>query len=143
MLIRNFFGLSALISLTTGIGIYFFFRNTNMILFSWIPEIKFINSIYIPVNRSFFSSLFLFNLPDALWFLSGILFLRFLWFYKIKEQIVYITSFYIIGLSFEISQLSNIIPGTFDYLDLLFLSIVAFVEGLLYIKLFRRKLYEK
>ena len=35
----------------------------------------------------------------------------------------------------ETSQLSEKVPGTFDLLDLLFMGIGAFVEGLLY-KLF-------
>jgi len=73
----------------------------------------------------------LFNLPDALWFLSGILLLRFIWFYKPKEQYVYIVCFYLMGVIFEISQLSGNIPGTFDYLDLLFMGIGVFGEGLL------------
>ena len=74
-----------------------------------------------------------------LWFVSAILFLRFIWFYKYKEQIVYIICFYAIGLIFEISQLSEKIPGTFDRLDLIFLCIGAFVEGLLYKKFIIRR----
>jgi glycopeptide antibiotics resistance protein len=67
-----------------------------------------------------------------LWFVSGILLLRFIWFYRFKEQKVYVACFYGIGTIFEISQLSEKIPGTFDFLDLLFMGIGAFVEGLLY-----------
>jgi len=103
-----------------------------MLLFQWIPNLEFINKIYIPINHSIICSMFLFNLPDALWFLSGILFLRFIWFKKNKEQKIYLLCFYFIGAIFEICQLSKYIPGTFDYLDLLFMYIGAFVEGLLY-----------
>jgi hypothetical protein len=75
-----------------------------------------------------------------LWFVSAILFLRFLWFYKTKEQTVYILCFYGIGLVFETSQLSEKVPGTFDWFDLLFLSMGAFVEGLLYKKFILRRI---
>jgi hypothetical protein len=137
--LRLIYGLSSLLSLAIGMGIYFFFRDTNMLLFAWIPQLEFLNSVYIPLKHSVFTSMLLFNLPDALWFLSGILFLRFIWFYRFKEQTVYVISFYFMGAIFEISQLSDNIPGTFDYLDLLFMGIAAFVEGLLYNFFVRRR----
>ena len=76
----------------------------------------------------------IYNLPDALWFLSGILFIRFLWFNDKKWQWIYIVCFYVIAAGIEFSQLSNNVPGTFDVLDLLFMGIAAFVEGLFYKK---------
>jgi len=72
------------------------------------------------------------NTAGMLWFVSGILFLRFLWFYKATTQKVYIGCFYAVGAMIEISQLSERVYGTFDVLDLLFMGIGAFVEGLLY-----------
>ena len=42
----------------------------------------------------------------------------------------------------EASQLSKNVPGTFDWLDLFFMGVGAFVEGLLY-KLFMGKTLEK
>jgi len=74
-----------------------------------------------------------------LWFVSGILFLRFIWFYKINIQKTYISCFYGIGVLFETSQLSKNVPGTFDWLDLLFMGIGAFVEGSLYNIFIRRR----
>jgi len=129
---KRFYGLASLVSLIIGIGIYLLFKNTDMLIFEWIPKLKIFKYIYIPTKQSIFTSILLYNFPDALWFLSGIFFLRYIWFYKIKEQNLYILCFYLIGAVFEISQLSNIIPGTFDFLDLLFMGIGAFVESLLY-----------
>ena len=105
-----------------------------MVLFSWIPRPQFLKTILVPLQPSIFTDILRYNLPDMLWFISAILFLRFIWFYKLKEQMVYIICFYGIGLVFETSQLSEKIPGTFDWLDLLFMGIGAFVEGLLYKK---------
>jgi len=135
---RRFYGLASLIPLVIGMGIYLLFRNTNMLLFEWIPKLKIFKDVYIPTKQSLFISILKYNLPDALWFLSGIFFFRFIWFYKLKEQNVYILSFYFMGLVFEISQLSDNIPGTFDFLDLLFEGIGAFVESLLYKKFIQR-----
>jgi glycopeptide antibiotics resistance protein len=68
------------------------------------------------------------------------LFLRFIWFHRTKIQKAYIHCFYAIGAIFEISQLSEKVPGTFDFLDLLFMGIGAFIEGLLYKTFIKRRL---
>jgi len=131
--IRAFYGLLSLFTLLIGIVIYLLFRDlNNLILFSFIPKPEFIKTILIPNKPSIFSIFIKYHLPDMLWFISAILFLRFLWFYKTKEQTVYILCFYGIGLVIETSQLSEKVPGTFDWFDLLFMSIGAFVESLLY-----------
>jgi len=131
--IRTFYGLLSLFTLLIGIFIYLLFRDiNNIILFTWIPKPEFIKTILIPTKPSIFSNFLKYHLPDMLWFISAILFLRFLWFYKIKEQNIYIFCFYVIGLVIETSQLSEKVPGTFDWFDLLFLGIGAFVESLLY-----------
>jgi len=137
---RRFYCFASIISLFMGMAIYLLFRNTNMLLFQWLPKLEYFKNVYIPMEHSIFRSMLLFNLPDALWFVSGILFLRFLWFKEYKEQKFYLLCFYSIGSVFEINQLSEKIPGTFDYLDFLFMGIGAFVEGLLYKKLTLRRI---
>jgi len=131
--IRGIYGLSSIISLVIGMFIYFLFRDLNkMILFLWMPKPAFFGTVLIQLRPSFFSRILLYNLPDMFWFLSAILFLRFIWFYKIRIQKIYISCFYAIGTILEISQLSEKVPGTFDFLDLLFMGISASFEGLLY-----------
>jgi hypothetical protein len=138
---RVLYGLLSFFSLIIGIVIYFFFSEwNNMILFKWIPKLNFAKNLFIQLKPSIFSNILRYNIPDMLWFVSGILFLRFLWFRKLKEQKIYILSFYIMGTLFEISQLSKKVPGTFDWLDLLFMGIGAFVEGLLYRKFILRRI---
>ena len=137
---RAFYGLLSFLSLIIGMLIYFLFRDlNNMILFAWIPKPVFTETVLLPSPQSIFSNILKFNLPDMLWFLSAILFLRFIWFYKAKIQKAYIHSFYAIAAIFEISQLSKKVPGTFDWMDLLFMGISAFVEGLLYNIFTRRR----
>ena len=131
--IRTVYGLLSLSTLTIGMVIYLLFRDlNNMVLFSWVPKPEILETTLIPLHSSIVTDIFRFNLPDMLWFVSAILFFRFIWFYKSNVQKAYILCFYGIGVLFETSQLSKKVPGTFDWLDLLFFGIGAFVEGLLY-----------
>jgi len=130
---KTFYGLLSLLTLIIGMVIYLLFRDVNnMILFVWIPKPQFLKTILVPLQPSIFTNILRYNLPDMLWFVSAVLLLRFIWFYKVKTQAIYIWCFYGIALALEISQLSEKVPGTFDWLDLLFFGIGAFVEGLLY-----------
>ena len=133
MKIRAVYGLSSLLTLLVGMGIYLLFRDlNNMLLFRWLPKPEFTETVFIQLKPSIFAYILKYNIPDMLWFVSAILFFRFIWFNKIKIQKIYISCFYGVGAIFEISQLSENVPGTFDWLDLLFMGIGAFVEGLLF-----------
>ena len=132
-IIKSKYGFISLLTLLTGIVIYLLFRDLNkIILFTWIPKPQLFEFVSIPLKQSIITIFLRYHLPDALWFISAVLFLRFMWFYKIKEQMIYIFSFYVIGFTFEISQLLKIIPGTFDLLDLFFMGIAALLEGIIY-----------
>jgi len=118
-----------------GIFIYLLFRDMNNLLFiRLIPKLEFTKKVFMQLTPSIVSNIFIYNIPDMLWFISGISLIRFIWFYQIKEQNVYILCFYSIGFIFEICQLSNCFPGTFDYFDLFFMGIGAFVESVIYYK---------
>jgi hypothetical protein len=131
--IRLFYGLLSLVTLLAGLTIYLLFRDlNNIVLFSWIPKPELLKTVLVPLKPSVLTDFLRYRLPDTLWFVSAILFLRFLWFYKTKTQTAYIVCFYCLGLVLETSQLSEIVLGTFDWFDLFFMGIGAFVEGLLY-----------
>jgi hypothetical protein len=131
--IRIFYGLLSFLTLVSGMGIYLLFRDmSNMIIFTWFPKNELFETVFIQIEQPIISYIVKFNLPDMLWFVSGIMLFRFIWFYKFREQKIYVRSFYILGAAFEISQLSKNIPGTFDWFDLLFMGMGAFVECLLY-----------
>ena len=127
------YGFLSLLTLLSGIVIYLLFRDlNNIVLFTWIPKPESLETVLVPLKPSVIANFLKYHLPDTLWFVSAILFLRFLWFNKNKTQTAYIVCFYGIGLVLETSQLSEKVPGTFDWFDLLFMGIGAFVEGLLY-----------
>ena len=135
------YGFLSILSLITGMFLYLLFRDFGtMIIFTWVPKPVLAGTVLILLKPSLFTDFLMYNLPDALWFLSGILFFRFIWFEKVKIQKAYLLSFYVIGAIFEISQLSEKVPGTFDLLDLFFMGLGAFVEGLLYNTYIKRRL---
>jgi hypothetical protein len=103
-----------------------------MILFRFIPKPQFAENVLIQLKSSGFSYVLKYNLPYMLWFLSGISLMRFIWIFNYKVQRIYVLIFYGIGLIYVLCKTSEIFPGTFDWLDLLFMGIGAFVEGLLY-----------
>ena len=139
--IRLLYGLLSILTLFAGMIIYLLFRDlNNIVLFTWIPKPEFLNTILVPLKPSVLANFLKYHLPDTLWFVPSILFLRFLWFYKAKTQTAYIVCFYGIGLVIETSQLSEKVPGTFDPLDLFFMGIGALVEGLLYKFCIKRRL---
>ena len=115
---------------------YLLFRDlSSLVFFAWIPMPipEFSRNVIIQLPEA--SPLFYvirFNLNGMFWLVSGVLFLRCVLFYRIKAQRIYIWGFYAFGAIQEIAQVSENVPGTFDPLDLLFMGIGAFVEGLLY-----------
>jgi len=131
--VRITYGLLSSLFLIIGIVIYLLFRDlSNLIFFTWVPKPEFVGNLFIQLPPSVFTSVLRHNMAGMLWLVAGILFFRFIWFYRVAAQKVYIWCFCGIAALLEIGQLSARIPGTFDLLDLLFMGIGAFVEGLLY-----------
>jgi len=138
--VKLIYGLLSLFTLIMGICIYLLFRDiNNMILFKFIPKPEFTKNILIQFKPSLFSYVIKYNFPYILWFLSGISLIRFIWFYNFKMQNIYVLCFYFICLIYVLCKISNKFPGTFDWLDLLFIGIVAFVESFLYKKIIIRR----
>jgi len=138
---RTLYALLSSLLLFAGICVYFFFRDTtHLLFFAWVPKPAFLTDVFIQLPPSVFSSILMHNTAGMLWLVSGILFLRFIWFHKPLAQNVYIGGFCAAAAIMEISQLSERVPGTFDILDLLFMGIGAFVEGLLYKFFFKRRI---
>lgn len=122
------------IFLLTGISVYLLFRNTDVLLFEWFENIRWLNRIYFPLNTksNAMLSFLVYTVPDGLWFLSGVFLIRSIWLMNIRYSKLYVSIFFIMAVLFEFSQVFEIIPGTFDVLDLFFLGFTAFVESRIY-----------
>ena len=136
---------AAILTLLSGAAIYAFFRNTDsMILFRFIPKPGFLDALRHNVNvGDYAASVFVFQGPDTLWFLSGLFFIRSMWLSKKEWMQVYITVFSVIAIVYELAQISPYVPGTFDIKDILFLCITAFIESVIYHFCARGELNEK
>jgi len=125
--------LLSLLLLLMGMLVYFLFRDTgSLVAFAWLPRPVFAGSPVIQLPPSALSNIVMHNLAGMLWLVSGILFFRFVWFRKPREQKIYIGCFCGVAALLEVGQLSQRIPGTFDARDLLFMGLGAFVEGALH-----------
>jgi hypothetical protein len=126
----------------SGIAIYVLFRNANMLLFEWFFKPAWLDAFYIPLDTkgNVVLSFLIYNVPDGLWLLSGILFMRALWWKNEKWRKVYVIVFCLIAILFEIVQLFDNAPGTFDIVDLVLLVSIAFVEGIMFKRFISRSL---
>ena len=139
--VRLIYGFLSFLFLIAGICVYLFFRDLSGILFfAKMPISEFALNEIIQLTPSLFSNVLKYNLAGMFWLVSGILFFRFIWLYRAKEQKVYIGCFIGLAAVLEISQLSGKVPGTFDPADLLFMGIGAFGEGLIYNIFVRRRI---
>ena len=131
--------LVAIFTFLAGITIYIFFRTHDIFLFQILPKSPFLNEFHISVNaNNMMISMFLFNLPDGLWFLSGLLMIRAIWLKNPRWRVIYFGIFTLIALSMETSQIFINLPGTFDALDIVFMIFFAFAENMVFNKFFRR-----
>ena len=82
----------------------------------------------------------LFSLPDGLWFLSGLLFIRALWLTNAQWRNLYFGIFAAAAFVLEIGQNFSLMPGTFDALDILFMGIFAFMESVIFNLFVKRRM---
>jgi hypothetical protein len=120
----------AIVSLLIGILIYYAFRNLNIQFFRWLNI--HINNVPSLVNQTSVLPFLLYNLPDGLWLLSGILFIRTLWTGNPVAGGIYVFVFCFLAVLIEGFQYFNLVPGTFDPIDIITMVFVAFVEGMFY-----------
>ena len=106
--------------------IYLLFRVETLKMFEWLNSLGILNSLHnlrAQVNPIFgdLPGWFLFSLPDGLWIFSYISLMLYVWNNTIsKHSVFWIFIVPVLTLMFEIGQLFNIVPGTFDIIDIVF-----------------------
>jgi hypothetical protein len=123
----------AAVSLACGAAIYPLFRGSNLLVWTVLPKPGFWDLCRIPYEKGGFLSLLVDSGPDCLWLLSGIFALRGVWFFEQKAQAAYIALFYLIAVGYNAGQYFGIVPGTFDFFDLLTMLGVALAEGVVFV----------
>jgi hypothetical protein len=124
--------LMPLFTLLIGSFIYISFRQDTLILFDWLREIGVFEFIagYRHYTLPFADNIpdwILYSLPDGLWLFSYISFALIIWDNKIsKYSFFWIIIVPIIAICSEIGQLFNIIPGTYDLVDI-FIYVIFYI----------------
>lgn len=131
--------------LLLGLGIYVFFRSSQVYFNKWLLnqklgiDLQWVRTYTLQWGK-FLPDWFLYSLPDALWMISLGTFIYNIWKNEPKVNLLIwsmITP--IIAVTWEIAQGLKFIKGTFDLVDILFYLIVT---AIIMIKLKTNK-YEK
>lgn len=112
--------------LIVGGVIYLFIHPSIFFLHAIATKLQIIESVYIIREAAlpFYSnlpSIIVYNLPDGLWVYSFTSAILFVWNYQLNRwSIPFCLLPVFIGIGSEIGQFINLIPGTFDILDVIF-----------------------
>lgn len=129
--------LLSVISLSTGIAIYAFFRVRSLNIFSWLEMLHidigldfgdFGSGKMIADNASPLLIFCIYSLPDGLWALSAFLILGAVLTENKKFFYIYSAAFLALSVIFELLQFSGFVPGTFDFMDI-FAVAAAYLAG--------------
>ncbi|AFU69427.1 hypothetical protein P700755_002686 [Psychroflexus torquis ATCC 700755] len=131
-----FFG--HLLTLFIGGLIYVAFRTDSLLMFKWFSAasidtpIELIRGMTLTAKNSL-PDWFLFSLPDGLWIFSYTSLVLLIWRNKInRENFFWIAIIPILIILSELGQLFNIVPGTFDLIDVLLYSLGAILPILIF-----------
>lgn len=115
--------IAATLCLFTGMAIYALFRSRNLLGFSVAERLgmgAFVNQIRHDTAQTSVPYFIKYCLPDALWATAYIIIADAVFCKSGKKQRwLWASAIPLIGASSELLQLPGIIPGTFDWLDLL------------------------
>jgi hypothetical protein len=120
----------ALCSLSLGTSIYLLSRDTSNILYHFSGFLGV--STQVETLRGLTPALpawVVYSLPDALWMFSFSIFILAIWgFQRSREAIAWICIALAIGTILELLQVFGIIPGQFDWCDLVSICIAAILS---------------
>ena len=110
--------------------LYILFRGKNLLLFSWFKSLGF-DRLINHAREIFYLDIhppkwLVYSLPDGIWIYSLTSLMLIIW-YKDSNKTKYLWFLIgpVLGISAELGQLINIVPGTFDNTDLIFCLIAS------------------
>jgi len=125
-----------ILTLLIGGLIYIFFRTEKLIMFDWIEDYNISILNIRTLTSEYYDKLpnwFLFSLPDGLWLFSYTSLILLIWRNKIdRENFIWIVIIPILIILSELGQLLNIVPGTFDLVDILLYSLGVILPILIF-----------
>jgi len=128
---KNIYFLFSILSIITGFLIYYFLRKNNILIYKWLNFLPKNDNIVTFSRESIWLNFIRYNLPDGLLLLSGLLFLRSIWYEHIRTFLLYKIIYLFIIFLFEMLQIFDNILGTFDFYDLVTMGSIAFLESII------------
>lgn len=127
-----------LFPLVLGGLIYICWREPDLLMFRWLRAIGLetvtngLRSLTAP-ERKFLPYWFVYSLPDGLWVYALTAFMLLVWRNSdsLPTKVLYCSLGLILGAGTELGQLAGIVPGTFDYGDLI-VCLIAPTAALLF-----------
>ncbi|MBL4655719.1 MAG: hypothetical protein JKY33_07845 [Bacteroidia bacterium] len=126
--------------------IYLTFRTEDLLMFKWFYFLGLEDSIqYFRQNFNHLEPVipdwFIYSLPTCLWVYSLTNCMIFIWKGKLTLiSMLWVTSGVILAITGEVSQIIDLIPGTFDLIDLISIIITS---GFILLNIRRVELYAK
>lgn len=131
------FTLHVIVPITSGGLIYICWRQPVLLMFGWLREVGLepltsdIRDLATPAGN-FLPPWFVYSLPDGLWVYALTAFMILIWssIDSFGSKVLWLALGFILGVGSELGQLTGIVPGNFDYLDLVVVAvapIAAFV----------------
>ena len=136
-----------ILTLLLGGMVYVSFRTDSLTMFKWFAALSLDTTIETLREttltiKQYFPDWFLFSLPDGLWIFSYVSLMLLLWKNEVnKQNLFWIFMVPLIAIASELGQLFNMVPGTFDLVDLTFyllgtiIPFVVFTNNSLIIKI--------
>jgi hypothetical protein len=138
---------NVILPLIFGSAIYVFFRSTHLRVFRWIAIVAAPDQVMHARNTLAqlapnVPEWILFSLPDSLWVYSFTSFMALVWRESgSNRKSHWLILPFICAVASEFGQLVDIIPGTYDNLDVLLYSFAALISiHMIDRKVFRRRL---
>jgi len=128
---NGYLSLSAL-ALSLGFLVYYCFRSGDMLIHQWFDFLPRNTATIAFSHPSVFIDFVRYNLPDGLWLLSGLLFLRVVWHEQMETFLIYRRCFLYLAFLLEMAQVFNSVPGTFDIFDVVTMGSFALLESIVY-----------
>lgn len=116
----------SIVALAIGGGIYLLYRSETLLMFRWVEALNLtgiIENLRQSMSNYNPSDFVKYNLPDGLWSMSYFLIVLSIWGNIDRENIAWFFIMPLIALISEFMQLASIIPGHFDWWDVVCYSI--------------------
>jgi len=132
-ILRNIIIASFLI--VAGSIVYLFFR-PNIILFNNLGVTDFLSGIQIEVNapHNFFVYFLMYCLSDVLWYAALLIFASTFYVREVLVSKILFATMVLMPFILELLQLARLLPGTFDWYDIVFYCITLIIFVLLWIR---------